>query len=83
MAPDGLPDTHRNTLYNNPAFAIEAYNALTITCNPNVQESLLDTLEDFEDLFKKADVHLLDVFGDYKLRKFSKKSSERLIMIFK
>lgn len=41
------------------------------------------TLEDFEDFFKKADVHLLDIFGDYKLRKFSKKSSERLIMIFK
>ncbi|WP_248723160.1 bifunctional 2-polyprenyl-6-hydroxyphenol methylase/3-demethylubiquinol 3-O-methyltransferase UbiG [Seonamhaeicola sp. ML3] len=41
------------------------------------------TLEDFEDFFKKADVYLLDIFGDYKLRKFSKKSSERLIMIFK
>jgi SAM-dependent methyltransferase len=41
------------------------------------------TLQDFETLFEKADVFLLDVFGDYKLRKFDKKSSERLIMIFK
>jgi len=41
------------------------------------------SLEDFESLFEQADVHLLDVFGDYKLRKFDKKSSERLVMIFK
>ncbi|MBV7267603.1 class I SAM-dependent methyltransferase [Winogradskyella luteola] len=41
------------------------------------------TLEDFEVLFKKAGVHLLDVFGDYKLRKYHHKTSERLIMIFK
>lgn len=41
------------------------------------------TLNDFEDLFKKADVHLLDVFGDYKLHKFNNKTSERLVMIFK
>ncbi|TXE11816.1 methyltransferase domain-containing protein [Seonamhaeicola algicola] len=41
------------------------------------------TLEDFEQLFEEANVHLLDVFGDYNLRKFSKKTSERLVMIFK
>ena len=41
------------------------------------------TLKDFENLFEKADVFLLDVFGDYNLRKFDKKSAERLIMIFK
>jgi len=41
------------------------------------------SLEDFESLFEQAEVHLLDVFGDYKLRKFDKKSSERLVMIFK
>lgn len=41
------------------------------------------TLQDFELLFEEADVHLLDVFGDYKLRKFNPKTSERLIMIFK
>ena len=41
------------------------------------------TLADFEALFEKAGVYLLDVFGDYKLRKFEKKTSERLIMIFK
>lgn len=41
------------------------------------------TLADFEALFEKAGVYLLDVFGDYKLRKFDAKTSERLIMIFK
>jgi len=41
------------------------------------------TLEDFETLFEKAGVHLLDVFGDYKLRKYHSNTSERLIMIFK
>ncbi|GGI57625.1 SAM-dependent methyltransferase [Winogradskyella haliclonae] len=41
------------------------------------------TLKDFETLYKKAGVHLLDVFGDYKLRKYYPKTSERLIMIFK
>lgn len=41
------------------------------------------TLEDFEALFEKAGVHLLDVFGDYKLRKYHPQTSERLIMIFK
>ncbi|WP_104735977.1 class I SAM-dependent methyltransferase [Hanstruepera ponticola] len=41
------------------------------------------TLDDFEALFEQANVYLLDVFGDYKLRKFDRKTSERLIMIFK
>ena len=41
------------------------------------------TLHDFEVLFKQAGVYLLDVFGDYKLRKFTPKTSERLVMIFK
>ena len=41
------------------------------------------TLSDFEMLFEKAGVHLIDVFGDYKLGKYNSKSSERLIMIFK
>lgn len=40
-------------------------------------------LNDFESFFEKAGVHLLDVFGDYKLNKFKTKTSERLIMIFK
>jgi SAM-dependent methyltransferase len=40
-------------------------------------------LEDFEAMMEDAGIHLLDIFGDYKLRKFSKKDSERLIMIFK
>ncbi len=41
------------------------------------------TLKDFESYFEQAGVYLIDVFGDYKLRKFDKKSSERLILIFK
>lgn len=41
------------------------------------------TLKDFENLFEKADVQLLDVFGNYKLQKYHSKNSERLIMIFK
>ncbi|KAF2519282.1 methyltransferase domain-containing protein [Flavobacterium salilacus subsp. salilacus] len=41
------------------------------------------TLEDFEAMMEKAGIDLLDVFGDYKLHKFYKNESERLIMIFK
>lgn len=41
------------------------------------------TLAGFEEFFEQAGVYLLDVFGDYKLRKFHKDTSERLIMIFK
>jgi len=41
------------------------------------------TLADFEMLFETAGVYLLDIFGDYKLRKFNTKTSERLVMIFK
>jgi len=41
------------------------------------------TLDDFQELFHQAGVYLLDIFGDYKLNKFNKNTSERLIMIFK
>lgn len=41
------------------------------------------TLKDFEILFDKAGVHLLDVFGNFKLKKYHPETSERLIMIFK
>lgn len=41
------------------------------------------TLEDFTQLMETAGIFLLDIFGDYKLKKFHKKDSERLIMIFK
>jgi SAM-dependent methyltransferase len=41
------------------------------------------SLEDFEQMMESAGIHLLDVFGDYRLRKFSKNDSERLIMVFK
>lgn len=40
-------------------------------------------LSDFENYFNKADITLLDVFGDYKLNKFNIERSERLIMVFK
>jgi SAM-dependent methyltransferase len=41
------------------------------------------TLQDFEIYFKEANINLLSIFGDYKLNKFNKDSSERLIMVFK
>jgi len=41
------------------------------------------TLKDFEGLMEEAGIYLLDIFGDYKLKKFHKTDSERLIMIFK
>lgn len=41
------------------------------------------TLNDFKALFEAAGVHLLDIFGDFKLNKFDKKKSPRLIMVFK
>ena len=41
------------------------------------------TLSDFESLMDEAGIFLLDIFGDYKLKKFHKTESERLIMIFK
>ncbi len=40
-------------------------------------------LEDFEQMMEEAGIYLLDIFGNYKLQKFHKKESERLIMIFK
>ena len=41
------------------------------------------TLNDFQTMMDSAGIYLLDTFGDYKLKKFHKKDSERLIMIFK
>ena len=41
------------------------------------------TLADFQELMNEAGIYLLDTFGDYKLKKFHKTESERLIMIFK
>ncbi len=41
------------------------------------------TLADFEEMMEEAGIYLLEIFGDYKLRKFYKSHSERLIMIFK
>lgn len=40
-------------------------------------------LEDFEKMMEEAGIYLLDVFGNYKLQKYFKNQSERLIMIFK
>ena len=41
------------------------------------------TLKNFEEMMAEAGIFLLDIFGDYKLKKFHKTDSERLIMIFK
>jgi SAM-dependent methyltransferase len=41
------------------------------------------TLQNFTDMMAEAEINLLDIFGDYKLKKFHKTDSERLIMIFK
>ena len=41
------------------------------------------TLEDFTQMMDEAGIYLLDTFGDYKLKKYQKKTSERLILIFK
>ncbi|MFD2561154.1 SAM-dependent methyltransferase [Aquimarina rubra] len=41
------------------------------------------TLEDFQNYFDDAEVSLLDIFGNYKLQKFHKSNSPRLILIFK
>lgn len=41
------------------------------------------TLQDFEGLMEEAGIYLLEVFGDYKLKKFHKTDSERLILFFK
>ena len=41
------------------------------------------TLDDFKELFKKANIYLLDTFGDYSLNKYHEKNSPRLILIFK
>jgi SAM-dependent methyltransferase len=41
------------------------------------------SLEGFKNMFRQADLRLIDVFGDYKLSPYNKDSSERLILIFK
>ena len=41
------------------------------------------SLQDFETMMEEAGIYLLDIFGDYKLKKFHKTESERLILIFK
>lgn len=40
-------------------------------------------LADFEQMMEESGIYLLDIFGNYKLQKFFKNDSERLIMIFK
>lgn len=41
------------------------------------------SLEDFQNMMNETGIYLLDTYGDYKLKKFHKNTSERLIMIFK
>lgn len=40
-------------------------------------------LHDFEEMMEESGIYLLDIFGDYRLKKFHKTESDRLIMIFK
>ena len=40
------------------------------------------SLEDFEMYFKKANIKLKKIFGDYRLNDFDRNTSERLILIF-
>lgn len=41
------------------------------------------TLSDFENMMEEAGIFLLEIYGDYKLHKFDRNESDRLIMIFK
>lgn len=41
------------------------------------------TLQDFEEMMEEIGIFLLEIYGDYKLHKFYKNESDRLIMIFK
>ncbi|RYG42066.1 MAG: class I SAM-dependent methyltransferase [Chitinophagaceae bacterium] len=41
------------------------------------------TLADFTQMMDDAGIFLLDIFGDYKLKKFHPKESDRLILVFK
>ncbi|HEY0047062.1 MAG TPA: class I SAM-dependent methyltransferase [Flavobacterium sp.] len=41
------------------------------------------TVADFESMMEESGIYLLDIFGDYKLKTYSKNDSERLILIFK
>ncbi len=41
------------------------------------------SLEDFSTMFKKCNLNIIEVFGDYKLNPFNKEKSPRLIMIIK
>ncbi|WP_372473168.1 hypothetical protein AB4865_10165 [Capnocytophaga sp. ARDL2] len=41
------------------------------------------SLNDIEQILEENEMYLLDVFSDYKLHKFNKETSERMILIFK
>ena len=71
-------------IYEN-LIAEEAEEARTLGRDPEAleREAQALRLEDFEKIMEEAGIYLLDIFGDYKLRKFYKTQSERLIMIFK
>ena len=79
---DGIEFHQKRSLEN-------GYIIKTITFTHNNQDYQFQervkalSLSDFDNLFESAGVYLLDVFGDYKLNRFYKKQSERLVMIFK
>ncbi|MDC0923975.1 hypothetical protein OAQ33_00650, partial [Flavobacteriaceae bacterium] len=41
------------------------------------------SLKDFEEYFKKTNLEIIELFGDYDLNQFVEKKSPRLIIIFK
>ncbi len=49
----------------------------------NYQERVkVITIDDFNTLFEKAGVSLIDAFGDYKLNPFNRATSQRLVLVF-
>ncbi len=76
-------DFHQKRTFEN-GYIVKDISFTTENTNYQYQERVRAfTLADFQKLFEKAGVYLLDVFGDYKLQKFDKNTSERLVMIFK
>ena len=51
--------------------------------NYDFQEKVkMFTLQDFQNLFKLANINLLNTFGNYNLEEFNENESDRLILIF-
>jgi hypothetical protein len=73
-----ITKTNENGMFKNRIEVIDGDQKFIYT--QNVRKV---NLSDFEAMFEKAEIYLLDVFGDYKLKKYYPNTSERLIMIIK